>query len=81
MVDLFGAAALRTDLEYLTPRPASLPSRILDDALRRSAALRALDRAPRDRARRAPAVALAARARDVEADDAHSRRARSSSTP
>lgn len=29
MVDLFGAAALRTDLEYLTPRPASLPSRIL----------------------------------------------------
>ena len=32
MVDLFGAAALRTDLEYLTPRPASLPSRILRDA-------------------------------------------------
>jgi len=31
MVDLFGAAALRTDLEYLTPRPASLPGRILDD--------------------------------------------------
>ena len=30
MVDLFGAAALRTDLEYLTPRPASLPSHILD---------------------------------------------------
>jgi hypothetical protein len=32
MVDLFGAAALRTDLEYLAPRPASLPHRILDDA-------------------------------------------------
>ncbi|MEP6864118.1 MAG: Leg1-related protein [Deltaproteobacteria bacterium] len=32
MVDLFGAAALRTDLEYLTPRPASLPSRILESA-------------------------------------------------
>lgn len=31
MVDLFGAAALRTDLEYLEPRPASLPSRILAD--------------------------------------------------
>jgi hypothetical protein len=31
MVDLFGAAALRTDLEYLTPRPASLPGRILRD--------------------------------------------------
>ncbi|MEO8846151.1 MAG: hypothetical protein ABI591_26980, partial [Kofleriaceae bacterium] len=30
MVDLFGAAALRTDLEYLTPRPASLPSQLLD---------------------------------------------------
>ena len=32
MVDLFGAAALRTDLDYLTPRPASLPSHILDGA-------------------------------------------------
>jgi hypothetical protein len=31
MVDLFGAAALRTDREYLTPRPASLPGRILHD--------------------------------------------------
>lgn len=29
MVDLFGAAALRTDLEYLESRPASLPSRML----------------------------------------------------
>ena len=29
MVDLFGAAALRTDLEYLEARPASLPSRLL----------------------------------------------------
>ncbi len=29
MVDLFGAAALRTDLEYLEPRPAALPSRLL----------------------------------------------------
>ncbi len=32
MVDLFGAAALRTDREYLATRPASLPSRILDGA-------------------------------------------------
>jgi Leg1 len=30
MVDLFGAAALRTDLDYLSTRPASLPNRILD---------------------------------------------------
>ncbi|HEY0254106.1 MAG TPA: Leg1-related protein, partial [Kofleriaceae bacterium] len=30
MVDLFGAAALRTDREYLDPRPASLPRQILD---------------------------------------------------
>ena len=29
MVDLFGAAALRTDLVYLEARPASLPSRML----------------------------------------------------
>ena len=33
MVDLFGAAALRTDREYLTSRPASLPGRILDGDL------------------------------------------------
>ncbi|MFT3692837.1 MAG: Leg1-related protein [Kofleriaceae bacterium] len=33
MVDLFGAAALRTDREYLDPRPASLPRQILDGNL------------------------------------------------
>ncbi|MEO6775923.1 MAG: Leg1-related protein [Kofleriaceae bacterium] len=33
MVDLFGAAAMRTDLEYLAPRPAYLPSRILHDRI------------------------------------------------
>ena len=48
MVELFGAAAMRTDLEQLVAQAAALPSRILAD----DATLDQLDRAERRMARR-----------------------------
>lgn len=51
MVELFGAAALRTDLERLVAQAAALPARILDEAT-----IEQLDRAERRMARRVIAL-------------------------
>jgi hypothetical protein len=53
MVELFGAAALRTDLQRLVDQGATLPGRVLAD----DATLAALDRAERRTARRVLALA------------------------